>query len=90
MIPLNPEALLGVYHWRHPGKDITYLRFAFIGNVSHHYPEQALDEGIIRAAWMSLDEIRDSQSIHRSPQVLTCVEDYLAGQRFPLAVVTHL
>jgi len=86
----NPEALLGVYHWRHPGKDITYLRFAFIGNVSHHYPEQALDEGIIRAAWMSLDEIRDSQSIHRSPQVLTCVEDYLAGQRFPLAVVTHL
>lgn len=86
----NPEALLGVYHWRHPGKDITYLRFAFIGNVSHHYPEQALDEGIIRAAWMSLDEIRASQSIHRSPQVLTCIEDYLAGQSFPLSVVTHL
>lgn len=86
----TPEALLGVYHWRHPGKDITYLRFAFIGNVSHHYPEQALDEGIIRAIWMSPDEIRASQSMHRSPQVLTCVEHYLAGQRFPLSVVTHI
>lgn len=86
----TPEALLGVYHWRHPGKDITYLRFAFIGNVSHHYPEQALDEGIIRAIWMSHDEIRASQSMHRSPQVLTCVEHYLAGQRFPLSVVTHI
>ena len=86
----TPEALLGVYHWRHPGKDITYLRFAFIGNVSHHYPEQALDEGILRAVWMSLDEMRTSQAMHRSPQVLTCVEDYLAGQRFPLSVVTHL
>jgi hypothetical protein len=26
----------------------------------------------------------------RSPQVLTCVEDYLAGKRYPLQVVTHL
>lgn len=86
----NPEALLGVYHWRHPAKDITYLRFAFIGNVSHHYPQQALDDGIIRAVWMSLDEIRATQSMHRSPQVLSCIEDYLAGQRFPLSVVTHL
>jgi 8-oxo-dGTP pyrophosphatase MutT (NUDIX family) len=86
----SPEALLGVYHWRHPGKDITYLRFAFIGKVSHHHAEQALDEGIIRAVWLSLDEIRATQAMHRSPQVLTCIEDYLAGQHFPLSVVTHL
>lgn len=86
----TPESLLGVYHWRHPDKDITYLRFAFCGNVSHHYPEQALDKGIIRAVWMTFDEIRDAQPIHRSPQVLTCVEHYLTGQRFPLDAITHL
>ena len=86
----TPEALLGVYLWPHPAKDLTYLRFAFIGNVSHHYPEQTLDEGIIRAVWMGLDEIRATQAIHRSPQVLTCIEDYLAGNRFPLSAITHL
>jgi 8-oxo-dGTP pyrophosphatase MutT (NUDIX family) len=86
----TPESLLGIYHWRHPNKDITYLRFAFIGTASNHKPAQKLDDGIIRSLWMSLDEIRASQSIHRSPQVLKCVEDYLAGQTFPLSVLTHL
>lgn len=86
----SPEALLGVYHWAHPRKKITYLRFAFIGDVSDHNAEQALDTGIIRACWLTLDEIRASASRHRSPQVLTCIEHYLAGQRFPLTALTHL
>ncbi len=85
-----PEHLLGVYHWRHPEKDITYLRFAFIGKASNHQPTQKLDDGILRAVWMSVDEIRANQAIHRSPQVMTCIEHYLAGQRFPLSVLTHL
>jgi len=86
----TPEALLGVYHWRHPSKEITYLRFAYIGTVSHHNPLQKLDDGIIRAIWMTVDEVRANQAILRSPQVLTCIEHYLAGQQFPLTVVTHL
>ena len=85
-----PEHLLGVYHWRHAAKDITYLRFAFTGTVSAPDPKQTLDDGILRAVWMTTDEIRASQAIHRSPQVLTCIEHYLAGQRFPLSVLTHL
>lgn len=86
----TPECLLGIYHWPHPGKDITYLRFAFTGKVTDHDANQPLDNGILRTLWMSLDEIRASQSIHRSPQVLACVEHYLAGQRFPLSVLTHI
>jgi 8-oxo-dGTP pyrophosphatase MutT (NUDIX family) len=86
----QPTALLGTYLWKHPDKDLTYLRFAFIGNVTHHDPKQALDDGIARATWMSADEIRASQHRHRSPQVLLCVEQYLAGQRFPLTVISHL
>jgi 8-oxo-dGTP pyrophosphatase MutT (NUDIX family) len=86
----TPEHLLGIYHWRHPGKNITYMRFAFTGTATNHKPEQLLDAGIIRAVWMSADEIRASASLHRSPQVLRCVEDYLAGQRFPLSVITNL
>lgn len=86
----HPEHLLGVYHWHHPGKEITYLRFAFIGSVSDHDAAQKLDAGILRAVWLSESEIRASCDIHRSPQVLTCIEHYVAGQRFPLSALTHL
>jgi len=86
----KPEFLLGVYHWKHEHNDTTYLRFAYIGSVSKHQPNLALDEGIIRAVWMTIDEIRSNAALMRSPQVLTCIEDYLNGQQFPLSVVTHL
>jgi len=85
-----PTALLGVYQWKHPQKDLTYLRFAFIGKVTDHDPAQPLDTGIVRALWMTPEEIRASRAHHRSPQVLTCVEHYLAGQHFPLSVLTCL
>jgi len=84
------ESLLGVYHWKHAHNDTTYLRFAFIGSVSDHQPLLALDTGIIRALWMTAEEIRQNALQMRSPQVLTCIEDYLNGQQFPLAVLTHL
>ena len=86
----TPKALLGIYHWKHQHNDTTYLRFAFIGSVGRHYPLQQLDDGIVQAVWMSIDEMRDKASLMRSPQVLSCVEDYLAGKRYPLAVLTHL
>ena len=86
----TPTGLLGVYHWKHPKKDITYLRFAFTGEIAGHDPIQKLDEGILRVCWLTSDQIRTTQAQHRSPQVLTCIEHYLAGQRFPLSVLTHL
>lgn len=86
----KPESLLGIYHWKHEHNDTTYLRFAFIGSVSDHQPDLALDDGIIRAVWMSIEEIRDKAMLMRSPQVLTCIEDYLNGRKFPLSVLTHL
>ena len=86
----TPEALLGIYHWKHTHNDTTYLRFAFIGKVGVHYPMQALDDGIVQTVWMSIEEMREKASLMRSSQVLACVEDYLAGKRYPLQVVTHL
>lgn len=85
----HPEWLQGIYRWRHPRKDVTYLRFAFGGSVSGHDPLQKLDVGILRAAWLTLDEIRALQPRHRSPLVMRCIEDYLAGKRFPLDLITH-
>jgi 8-oxo-dGTP pyrophosphatase MutT (NUDIX family) len=85
----TPESLLGIYSWRHPRKDVTYLRFAYTGLIGAHDPQQSLDDGIIRAVWLNPDEIRATQARHRSPLVLQCVEDYLAGRRFPLDLISH-
>ena len=85
----EPQHLLGIYRWHSPASDTTYLRFAFAGRTLAHYPEQALDEGIIRAVWMTPEEIRSSQVRHRSPLVLRCVEDFLAHKRYPLDILAH-
>lgn len=84
-----PRALVGIYNWRHPVKDLTYLRFAFAGEVTGCDPERELDEGIIAARWLSPDEIRASSERHRSPLILRCVEDWLAGRRYPLDLLVH-
>lgn len=85
----TPQWLLGIYSWRHPRKDITYLRFAFTGTIGAHDPQQSLDDGIIRAVWLTPDEMRATQARHRSPLVLQCVEDHLAGRRYPLDLISH-
>ncbi|MGB8516773.1 MAG: NUDIX hydrolase [Gallionella sp.] len=85
----KPTHLIGIYRWNSDESDTTYLRFAFTGEITGHEPERALDAGIIRAAWFTPDEIRTSAPRHRSPLILRCVEDYLAGKRYPLEILTH-
>ena len=84
-----PKFLVGVYSWRHPSKDITYLRFAFGGEITAHDAGRKLDTGILGARWLSLDEIRANASQHRSPLILRCIEDWQAGKRYPLELITH-
>lgn len=84
----QPECLLGIYHHETPA-GVTYMRFAFAGPAGRHEAGRALDRGILRHVWLSADEIRESRARHRSPLVLQCVEDYLAGMRYPLELIRH-
>jgi len=88
----TPDRLVGVYlsRFQRPatGEDVTFLRFAFGGTVGAPAPARTLDVGIVRTVWMTLAELRASRARHRSPHVLGCVEDYLAGRRYPLAAIT--
>ena len=85
----RPEFLVGIYQWPRPAGDITYLRFAFGGAITGFDPDRPLDSGIVRAVWMSLDELRATRERHRSPLILQCCEDYIAGRRFPLDLIRH-
>ena len=87
----KPTHLLGVYLSRFTrtstGEDITYLRIAFSGEASAIHEGRPLDTGIVRAMWLTPEEIRASAQRHRSPLVLRCIEDHLAGVRYPLGAV---
>jgi 8-oxo-dGTP pyrophosphatase MutT (NUDIX family) len=90
----TPTALVGMYMSRYcskrRGTDVTYLRFTFCGTPGREF-DQPLDHGIIRTLWMTRDEIAATAERHRSPIVLRCVDDYLAGKRAPLDLMhTHL
>lgn len=87
----TPTAFLGVYLARSrknsTGEDQTYLRLAFCGELGAHHAARKLDDGIVRTVWMTPDEVRASADRHRSPLVVKCIEDYLAGVRHPLTAV---
>lgn len=87
---VRPTALLGVYEYEPPELGYGFLRFAFLADPLLHHPERPLDDGIARALWLTLDELRVAVARHRSPMVLRGVEDALAGQRFPLSLLAHL
>jgi len=83
----EPECLLGVYLY--PTAGVSYLRFCFAGRCTAHHPGQALDQGILRAPWLSREEIAATGRL-RSPLVLNCIDDYLAGRRYPVELVRHV
>ncbi len=88
-------AFIGAYQWKAPARPDGsqgrhYLRFAFAGEPVAHDPGRALDEGILRAIWMTPEELLEARSRHRSPLVWRAVADYLGGQRHPLSMLQRL
>ena len=85
-----PESITGIYLWPNLQNGCTYLRFCFCGKPTGHNPALPLDKEIERAVWMSREELVSQSDKLRSPLVLKCIDDYLAGQRFPLSLLTHI
>ncbi len=85
-----PEAVTGIYLWKHPENGETFLRVAICGSCSNHDEQQPLDEGIIEATWKSRDELMQDSHKLRSPMVLNCIDDYLAGKRYPLNMLINV
>lgn len=86
----SPHALIGLYRWRNAENNDTYLRATFYGDCAGPDSTQSLDDDIIAAHWMTLDEIRAHESELRSPLVLRSLEDYLDGKRYPLELLVDV
>ena len=81
--------LLGVHQWRAPDGE-AFLRFTFAGEALAHDPARPLDDGILRALWMTHAEILAAAEHLRSPMVLAGIDDWLAGHRLSLGTIKHL
>jgi ADP-ribose pyrophosphatase YjhB (NUDIX family) len=85
-----PDAVLGIYTWEQPERQRSFLRVAFTGHVGDQDLARPLDRGILRSVWMSREQVITRAARMRSPMVLRCIDDHLAGKRFPLEVLTSL
>ena len=82
-------AFVGAYQWKaETGRH--YLRFAFAAEPLDEIPGATLDEGIVRALWLTPEELRAETERHRSPLVWRAVADYLGGSRHPLSLARQL
>lgn len=86
----QPEAVTGIYHWRHPENGETFMRVNFTGKGLFHDPASELDSCIERTLWLSPEELRGQADRLRSPMVLRAIDDYLNGAAYPLALLTTL
>jgi 8-oxo-dGTP pyrophosphatase MutT (NUDIX family) len=84
-----PSHLVGVYHWQNEA-GTTFVRFTFCGTHSAPTGPVRLDEGIVAVHWLTRAQMLARERDLRSPMVLRCVDDYLAGARHSLDVVRYL
>ena len=85
---------VGAYQWKAPASETNggrhYLRFAFAAEPLAQDPARPLDQGIVRALWMTPAELSQARDRHRSPLVWRVVADHLAGRRHPLSMLQQL
>ncbi|MFK8015343.1 MAG: NUDIX domain-containing protein [Gammaproteobacteria bacterium] len=85
-----PEAVGGLYFWRHPVRGYPVARVNFIGQASGPVPDAELDKGVERALWLTRDELMTHPTPLRNPMVIRTIDDYLAGKRYPLELLQHV
>jgi phosphatase NudJ len=86
-LTLTPDYLCGIYYFHRPELALYFLRFCFVIELSQPLVAKPQDAEIIATHWLSLPQITAKQSQLRSPMVLECIHDYLAGVKIPLSVI---
>ena len=86
----SPAAITGVYLWTQPESGERFLRVVFCGSCHDHDGTRELDEGIVRAMWLTESELQRRDEALRSPMVLRSIADYRAGIRYPVNMFQQL
>lgn len=84
----HPTAIVGIYYY-HPSPHLTYQRICFTGNLLEFVTDYRIDPAIVRHLWLTREELSQQPNL-RTPMVLRCVDDYLAGKRYNLDLLTSM
>ncbi len=86
----EPDSVLGLYLWHCDEADTSFLRIAFCGDAVPPTANPTLDEGILATHWLTRSQLIAREARLRSPLVLRCLDDYRAGIRHPISMVSEL
>ena len=81
------QSVLGVYSYPQSANGIHYLRHCFIAAPEQQLYSQPPDADIESALWLTLEELQGLKAQLRSPMVWRALEDYLAGEAYPLSLL---
>ena len=84
---IKPTALVGIYTYKAPSNNVTYYRFCYACEAIEEIHEAQLDKDILAAHWFTLEEVKARKEQLRSPLVMKCLEDYLAGKQYPTNLI---
>ena len=84
-LALEPDYLCGIYYFHRPDLKLYFLRFCFVIELDQWLTGKPQDNEIIDTHWFTLKQIKEKRQSLRSPMVLECIEDYLAGNKIPLS-----
>ena len=62
----------------------------YVGNYISHDESRMLDDGVFAVHWLTPADLERRMQDFRTPVVMRCVEDYLAGQREPDGLLAGL
>jgi len=83
--PFTPTYLVGIYRSVSPSGR-TYIRFTFAGEVGELDSTLQRDPDILACHWLSASDIQNHGSL-RSELVISSLNDYLNGARYPLELI---
>jgi 8-oxo-dGTP pyrophosphatase MutT (NUDIX family) len=86
---IEVKHLIEFSQWTSPNSNNHYLRSCFAGKIIKFDPNQELDKGIIRAVWMSRDEVAQNIDRLRSPLVLHHIDLHIKGKRTDTEVFSY-
>ncbi|TDQ40177.1 NUDIX hydrolase [Thiopseudomonas denitrificans] len=79
-------AVTGIYLYLAPN-GVTYQRLCFAATPLQRQDDAVLDAEIIEPLWLSPAELQAERQQWRSPLVMQCLRDHLAGSCYPLAML---
>lgn len=84
---VKPTAVVGFSKYTSPHNGTIYYRITFVAEILSYDQNATLDTGIRQAVWLSYEELKSQPEKLRSPLVLKNLEQYLAGERYPLSII---